>query len=156
MLLEKACKRIGQITINQSTEYNRSLSNTQYELQRVKKKKSTSLFDRFLLLINFLVVMVLLVAYILPYISPIKAPILAVVSLLFLLVFVINTLFIIFWVIRRKRYAFLSTLAFAMGFDYINSMYKLSGEQQIQQGDLSLMSYNVRMFNHYQWILGIR
>ena len=86
-----------------------------------------------------------------PYISPIKAPILAVVSLLFPLVFVINILFIIFWVIRRKRYAFLSILAFALGFGYINSIYKLSGEEQIQQGELSLMSYNVRMFNHYQW-----
>lgn len=47
-------------------------------------------------------------------------------------------------------------LQWGLTISIINSMYKLSGEQQIQQGDLSLMSYNVRMFNHYQWILGIR
>jgi endonuclease/exonuclease/phosphatase (EEP) superfamily protein YafD len=97
------------------------------------------------------VAIVLLFSYFLPYISPIKAPALAVLSLLVPLLFIINLLFVIYWVIQLKKYVLLSAISILLGFGYINSMYKFSGKKVIQNEDVSLMSYNVRMFNHYHW-----
>jgi endonuclease/exonuclease/phosphatase family metal-dependent hydrolase len=117
----------------------------------MSKKKSTSLLDRFLFIINSLIAILLIFAYFLPYISPIKAPSLAVLSLFFPVIFLANVLFAIFWLIRLKRYFLLSTITLLCGFGYFSNIYKVSGKEIIQSSDLSLMSYNVRMFNHYGW-----
>lgn len=117
----------------------------------MSKKKSKSLLDRFLFLINSILAIVLLLAYILPYISPVKAPSLAIVSLLFPVIFTANLLFAIFWIVRLKRYFMLSTLVIAIGFGYGSSIYKFSGKESVQVDDISIMSYNVRMFNIYEW-----
>jgi endonuclease/exonuclease/phosphatase (EEP) superfamily protein YafD len=97
------------------------------------------------------VAVVLLISYLLPYISPIKAPSLAVLSLLVPLLFIINLIFLVFWMVRLKKYFLLSAVCILLGFGYISSMYKFSGIDSIQEEDLSLMSYNVKMFNHYHW-----
>lgn len=117
----------------------------------MRKKKSKSLIDWLLLLINSLVAIVLLFSYLLPYISPIKAPSLAVLSLLVPVVFIINLLFVIFWIVRLKKYFLLSAVSILLGYGYISSMYKFSERKIIQSSDLTLMSYNVKMFNHYRW-----
>ena len=117
----------------------------------MSKKKSKSLIDRFLFFINSLIAIVLLITYILPYISPIKAPTLAVLSLLFPIVFIVNLLFAVFWIIRMKRYFVLSILVLLLGFGYTSSIYKFSEKGIIQKDDISIMSYNVKMFNLYNW-----
>lgn len=117
----------------------------------MSKKKSKSLIDRLLFLINSLVAVLLLFSYLLPYISPIKAPSLAVLSLLVPVIFVVNLLFAIFWIVRLKKYFLLSAVCMLLGYGYISSMYKFSERKIIQSSDLSLMSYNVKMFNHYRW-----
>lgn len=117
----------------------------------MNKKKSKSLLDRFLFLINSIAAILLLVGYLLPYISPIKAPTLAVLSLFIPAAFIINILFVVFWVIRLKKYFILSTLVIILGFGYISSIYKFSEKKVILNDDMTIMSYNVKMFNHYGW-----
>jgi len=117
----------------------------------VSKKKSKSLLDRILFLVNSIIALILLLAYILPYISPTKAPSLAIFSLLFPIIFILNLLFAVFWVVRLKRYFLLSSLIIAIGFGYTSSIYKFSGKDSTQKDDISIMSYNVRMFNIYSW-----
>ena len=51
------------------------------------KKKSKSLLDRILFLLNSIIAIVLLLSYILPYISPEKAPSLTILSLFVPLLF---------------------------------------------------------------------
>jgi endonuclease/exonuclease/phosphatase family metal-dependent hydrolase len=118
----------------------------------VSKKKSKSLFDRFLYLVNSLVAIILLLAYIVPYISPINAPVLAILSLLFPLLFFINIIFAVFWIVRLKRYFLLSLVILVLGFGYSSSVFKFSDKDVSGPNDISLMSYNVRMFNIYNWI----
>jgi len=117
----------------------------------MSKKKSKSLLDRFLYLVNSLVVIILLLAYAIPYISPINAPILVILSLLFPLIFIINLLFAVVWIVRMKRYFILSTLMLVLGFGYTSSVYKFSKKDTSSSDDISVMSYNVRMFNFYGW-----
>ena len=117
----------------------------------MSKKKSKSLIDRILLVLNSLTAILLLFSYFLPYISPIKAPSLAVLSLFVPVIFLVNLLFAVFWLIRLKRFFLLSTISILLGFGYVSNIYKFSGKEILQNEDLTLMSYNVRMFNHYGW-----
>ena len=117
----------------------------------MSKKKYTSILDRILFVLNSVAAIVLLFSYLLPYISPIKAPSLSILSLFVPLLFIINLGFLIFWSVRLKKYFLLSAVSILLGFGYISSIYKFSGKDTMQQGDLSLMSYNVKMFNHYHW-----
>jgi endonuclease/exonuclease/phosphatase family metal-dependent hydrolase len=117
----------------------------------VSKKKSKSLFDRFLYLVNSIVAIVLLLAYIVPYISSINAPVLGILSLLFPLIFIINIIFAVFWIARLKRYFLLSLIILVIGFGYSSSVFKFSKKDISTSDDISVMSYNVRMFNIYGW-----
>ncbi len=115
------------------------------------KKTSKSLLDRFFLFLNVIAVVLLLFAYLLPNISPIKASGLAVLSLFVPIMFVINILFAIFWIVRLKKYFILSFFTIAIGLGFLSSIYKFSKKEVTSNNDFSLMSYNVRMFNHYGW-----
>ena len=63
----------------------------------------------------------------------------------------INIVFAIFWVVRLKRYFLLSVLMLVIGFGYTSSVYKFSEKDISTSDDISVMSYNVRMFNVYGW-----
>lgn len=117
----------------------------------MNKKKTKSLFDRFLYLVNSLIAIILLLAYIVPYISPINAPVLGILSLLFPILFIINILFAVFWIVRLKRYFFLSLVILVIGFGYSSSVFKFSAKDTSTSDDIRVMSYNVRMFNIYGW-----
>ncbi|MFD2567949.1 endonuclease/exonuclease/phosphatase family protein [Pseudotenacibaculum haliotis] len=115
------------------------------------KKKSKTLSNRFIFLINTIVAVVLLLSYILPYISPERAPILAILSLFVPIMILANILFAIYWVLRLKKEFFLSTFVVLVGYGYLGHVYKLSGKEILMNDDLKIMSYNVKMFNHYGW-----
>lgn len=115
------------------------------------KKKSKSLLDQILFLVNSLAATLLLLAYLLPYISPIKAPTLAVLSLIVPVLIFINVIFGVFWLAQFKRKFFLSTFVIILGFGHLSSLFQFSSKEIIQADDFSIMSYNVKMFNHYGW-----
>lgn len=115
------------------------------------KKKSKSLVSRIIFLVNSIVAIILLLSYLLPYISPEKAPILAILSLFVPIMILINILFIVYWVIRLKKEFLLSTLVVLLGYGYLDHVYKLSGKEILLDDDIKIMSYNVKMFNHYRW-----
>ena len=117
----------------------------------MRKKKSKSLLDRILFLVNSLVATLLLLAYLLPFISPAKAPSLAVLSLFVPVLIIANLLFAIFWIIRLKRQFLLSSIVILLGLGHLGSLYQISGKKVLLNDDLSIMSYNVKLFNHYGW-----
>ena len=115
------------------------------------KKKNKSLLDQILYLVNSLAAILLLLSYLLPYISPTKAPTFAVLSLVVPILIFTNIIFAVFWLAQLKRKFFLSTLVIVLGFGHLSSLYQFSSKEVIQEDDISIMSYNVRMFNHYGW-----
>ena len=78
-------------------------------------------------------------------------PTLAVLSLFVPVLFVVNILFVIYWIARLKRQFLLSAIILLLGFPYVDDMYKFSGKKIISNNDIKIMSYNVRMFNLYLW-----
>lgn len=113
--------------------------------------KKGSFWDKIVFFINSLIALALLFSYILPFISPKSSPGFTVLSLAVPLLIVINILFIVYWVVRLKKYFLFSTIAIILGFGYISLIYKFSEKKVLLNDDMKIMSYNVRMFNHYKW-----
>ncbi|MBC3846907.1 endonuclease/exonuclease/phosphatase family protein [Winogradskyella echinorum] len=109
--------------------------------------------SKVIFVINSLVAFLLLVSYILPYISPKNFATLSVLSLSVPLLILLNVIFFIYWLLRVKKQLLLSLVVLLLGWNYISSMYKFSSSKHIEDSDnISVMSYNVRLFNLYSWI----
>ena len=103
------------------------------------------------LFLNSIVALLLLFSYLLPYIYPKHAPEFSIISLFVPLLFLLNLFFVIYWIIKLKKYFLISTVFILLGIEYISSFYKFSEKKIFLNEDIKVMNYNVRMFNHYQW-----
>ncbi|AWM14326.1 endonuclease/exonuclease/phosphatase family protein [Flavobacterium sp. NRK F10] len=103
-------------------------------------------FNKVLALATFL-------AYILPFLTPKLFPFLSVLTLLMPLFLILNFAFFTVWILQLKRKAVLSGIVLLIGFTFINKFYKFS-ETDLPESpsDFKLMSYNVRLFNLYEWL----
>lgn len=95
----------------------------------------------------------LLLSYLLPYVPPKTFPLLSVLSLGVPLLILCNFIFLLYWTLRLKRQLFLSLIILGLGFNYVLSWIQFSSEPTTTgNNSISLMSYNVRMFNAYKWV----
>jgi endonuclease/exonuclease/phosphatase family metal-dependent hydrolase len=118
-----------------------------------KKKKRLRILSRVIFSLNSVFAALLLLSYILPYAVPKSFPILSVLSLLVPVFIVINFIFMLFWILSVRKQFLLSFIVLILGYSHVTSMYKFSGNvTEPSENSLSLMSYNVRLFNIYDWI----
>jgi len=97
----------------------------------------------------------LLLSFVLPYIAPNNFAFLAVLSLAVPLLILSNLLFLLYWLMNVKKQLLLSLFALVVGFSHVGSLYKFSNSKHIENNNnLSVMNYNVRLFNLYNWIEG--
>ena len=113
--------------------------------------REDNFWNKILVFINTIVAMLLLLSYLLPFISPKASPIFAIISLAVPVLFLSNVFFLIYWIIKIKKYLIISFLTIVLGVGYISSIYKFSEKNIFLKDDLTVMSYNVRLFNHYNW-----
>jgi endonuclease/exonuclease/phosphatase family metal-dependent hydrolase len=114
--------------------------------------KNLSLLDKIIFVLNSLLAFALLISYLLPYVPPKNFPLLSVLSLGVPLLIISNLLFLLFWAIRFKRQVLLSLIVLLIGYNHVFSLFQFSGKpEETGAGSLSIMSYNVRMFNSYEW-----
>lgn len=100
---------------------------------------------RLILWINLIFIFLLLLTYLSPLVPPqIFWPI-SVFGLAYPILFLINSLFIIFWLLLLNKNLFYSLLAILIGFSTLNKHFRLKGtdEQPIEQG-IKLLSFNVK------------
>ncbi len=115
--------------------------------------KGLKLGSKFIFVINSLVAFLLLVSYILPYIPPKSFATLSVLSLSVPLLILLNIFFFIYWLLRVKKQLLLSLFVLLLGWSYISSMYKFSSSENIEDSNnISVMTFNVRLFNIFSWI----
>ena len=100
---------------------------------------------------NSILAILLLLSYLLPYISPETVPIFTIISLAVPVLLALNIFFIIYWIIKLKKYFTISLISIILGIGYISNIYKFSEKKIFLNDDLKVMSYNVRLFNHYNW-----
>ncbi len=94
----------------------------------------------------------LFASYLLPFISPEKLPILAIASLLVPFLIFANIVFAIYWLLSFKRQFLVSSSILILGWLTLTPIYKLFEKKTLSNNSLSVMSYNVRLFNQYEWI----
>ena len=108
-------------------------------------------WNKIIVLVNSILAILLLLSYLLPYISPETVPIFTIISLAVPVLLALNIFFIIYWIIKLKKYFTISLISIILGIGYISNIYKFSEKKIFLNDDLKVMSYNVRLFNHYNW-----
>ena len=108
-------------------------------------------WNKIIVFVNSILAILLLLSYLLPYISPETVPIFTIISLAVPVLLALNIFFIIYWIIKLKKYFTISLISIILGIGYISNIYKFSEKKIFLNDDLKVMSYNVRLFNHYKW-----
>lgn len=114
--------------------------------------KKMSFISKTMLFFNVIVAIITLMAYLLPFLAPKWFPFLSVLSLFLPFFLVVNFLFFLYWLIQFKKYIFVSGLVLLLGITFINKFYNLKPtELPKSENEFSIMSYNVRLFNKFNW-----
>ncbi|UOX32275.1 endonuclease/exonuclease/phosphatase family protein [Flavobacterium sediminilitoris] len=115
--------------------------------------KKESWISRLAFFVNKVLAILTFLAYILPFLAPKLFPFLSVLTLLLPLFLIVNFIFFIVWVLQLKRKALLSGFVLLIGITFINKLYRFSEtNEKAESNDFTLMSYNVRLFNKYEWL----
>ncbi|PCI03059.1 MAG: endonuclease [Flavobacteriaceae bacterium] len=114
--------------------------------------KKFSPFDALMKFINSIIALCLVLAVLVKYVSPNSYAFSVFISLSTPILLFLNMLFLIYWVVQLKRPFLISTLALAVSFMAIQQAYGFEPKKIMLTKDLKIMSYNVRMFNVFEWI----
>ena len=115
--------------------------------------KKLSWFNKMMFFFNIVLTIVTFIAYVLPFLAPKLFPFLSVLTLILPLFLIFNALFFIYWLIQFKKQIFLSALVLLTGITFINKFYKFSSSNIPEsENDFVVMSYNVRLFNLFEWL----
>ncbi len=118
------------------------------------KARKRSFLSGLLYGLNIFVALGLLASYLAFYIPPNTLSIFAFFGLAYPILLVINILFVFYWALRLRIKFILSLLSILVGFGHFAKLYKFGNNTELitNTKKLKVMTYNVRMFNSYQWI----
>ena len=115
--------------------------------------KNLSWFNKVIFFLNVVLIFVTFIAYVLPFLAPESFPILSVLTLFMPIFFVLNAMFFVYWALQFKKRLILSGLVLLLGITFINKFYKFSVPTfSVEEKDFTVMSYNVRLLNVFNWI----
>ena len=109
-------------------------------------------FRSVVFLLNLFAALVLGVSFVLPYLPPSRFPVVSILSLAVPVLIIVNILFVIYWVFLFNRRFILSALVLVISFIHFNGVFQVSSEGNPAEykNTLSILSYNVRLFNAYE------
>lgn len=114
-----------------------------------------NLIKKILVYLNLSVVVLLFFSYLSEYISPEKIWVIAFFGLAYPYILAINFLFLLYWIILKKRYFLISLIAILLGWSNLKKLVQLRPAKEFsakQFTTIKLISYNVRLFNYYRWV----
>jgi vancomycin resistance protein VanJ len=114
--------------------------------------KKLSFFGKILFWCNSIVAVLLLVSFILPYLAPKQFPSLSLLSLGVSPLIVLTFLFGVYWLVKLKKQFILSAVMLVAAYLFFNPFYKFPSNELFSSSEntISVLSYNVRLFNAYQ------
>lgn len=104
--------------------------------------------------INCIAALALLAAYASPMIDPSRVPFLSFLGLMMPYIIIINVCFVLFWAVKARLYFLISLLTIAIAWGGIKTSFPYhnsSKEDSKNERGLRVMSYNVRVFDRYNW-----
>ena len=115
--------------------------------------KNLSFINKILFLINSLCLIGQILSYLAPFINPNIFWIIAFFGLLFPVFFILNLLFLSYWLIGMRKPFWANLIVLLIGMSSISTFIGDTKSQVIDsKNNISIMSYNVRLFNAYNWI----
>lgn len=114
--------------------------------------KKLSFINKLLVVVNSIVAAISLVSFLSYFISPNTISLVSFIGLSIPFLLIFNILFIIYWAICLKKQFLISTIVLLIGIQYVTKLYSFSEKKVLLTDDIKIMSYNVRMFNLYNWI----
>ena len=109
---------------------------------------------KILLIANILAAFSLIATYLSVYISPASYWIFAFIGMGYPFILIVNVLFILLWLVFRKWYILISIVTIAIGWNIFREYFQFhprGKETVINEKQIRLLTYNVRLFNYYQW-----
>jgi endonuclease/exonuclease/phosphatase family metal-dependent hydrolase len=111
------------------------------------------LAKRIILIFNWIAILLLGLGFLAGKISPQHASILVIFGLGFHVLATLNLVFVIFWVFFRKYYFLYSLLALLAVYKPLTNTFNLALKKETfkKSSSFSLLSYNVKVFDLYNW-----
>src|SRR5690554_6795948 len=117
--------------------------------------KKLNWFNKTAYFLNIVLIILTLAGYLLSSMAPKLFPFLSVLTLILPTLLILNLFFVGYWAVQLKRQAFLSAIVFLIGFTFFTKFYKFSSKNvEVVDSDFTVLSYNVRLFNLFDWIPG--
>lgn len=119
----------------------------------IRKKRRHSNAGRIILFLNWLSVICLILSYASTHISPEENSFLPFFGLSFPIWFAFNVLFVLLWLLRRKRAIFISLIALLFGMNHITHFiqFSFSSKPNNSANYFKILSHNVKLFGLYEW-----
>ena len=115
--------------------------------------KNLSFLEKFIFLVNSILAVLFLISLVIPYIKPSIFPYFSILSLFSPLIILLNILFIFYWIAKLKKQFLLSVLILLIGCNSVLTFINFSNNSSyMTENKVSIISYNVRLFNLYNWI----
>jgi len=112
-----------------------------------RKKSKLNLIDKIVLYLNIVSVITLLLAYLSPLIDPREFSIIALLGFAYQALLLVNILFVIYWLIRFRVIALISTISILLGFPIITENFGFNfwsdSNKSKSLDNIRLMEYNV-------------
>ncbi len=107
-----------------------------------------------MLLINIIIAVAMLVSYLSTFISPTHCHCIAFSGLIYPILLIINILMAAYWLLLRSKKSLISIAAILIGFNYLGDFFTISLNDKIynEKANIEVLSYNVRVFNRWNWI----
>ena len=152
----KACQKTKKIFCLQQAKKNNFLNNyndIHSTPEAQKKERRMSWFSKTVLWLNYFAVISLLLSYLSPYVSPANFWPIAFLGLGFSYLLLLNFLFVIYWLLRRRIQIILPLIAILIGINRLPSVFKINfgSEEKISEKAFEVLSWNVRLFDLYNW-----
>jgi endonuclease/exonuclease/phosphatase family metal-dependent hydrolase len=106
------------------------------------------------LIVNVLLALLLVVTYLSVYISPDTSWVFAFIGMGYPYILIMNVLFVLFWIGFRKWFFIISLVCILLGWNVFRKyfQFQLKKPEKIEAvHTIRLLTYNVRLFNYYQW-----
>jgi len=129
------------------------VAKTRKSTAKSRSKGKMSLLTKIMVVVNFFFIVLLLLSYLSLFVSPEKFWPLAFSGLAYPVIVVFNLFFVLFWLVFLKKYFLLSLITLLLGYNQIKTFINFSGpESKLDFGNsIKVMSYNVRLFDLYNW-----
>ena len=117
-------------------------------MQGDKQTNRISFISGTILVINLIAVLFLLSVYLSVYINPARFALPAFAGIGYPVILIVNILFIILWLLKRKKLALVSIIAVLLGWNHIGRLIQINQKNDIEHDKktVKILSYNIQNF----------